>query len=86
MFPEKSGHLPVGRKGLTQQAWVAQVPHFPKKSLSLGLALVRLLGDELWVFGVVCWGERWECLTLCWPGFDQIVHADNVVYMSGCFA
>lgn len=37
----------------THLAWVAETQHIPKKGLSFGLVLGWLLGDELWVFGIV---------------------------------
>lgn len=38
--------------GLTQQAWVAQTLHIPKKGLSSGLAPGLALGNELWALEI----------------------------------
>lgn len=40
------------KKGLTQQAWVAQILHISKNCLSSGLTLGQFLGDELWTLGI----------------------------------
>lgn len=43
----------VFKKGLIQKAWVAQTLPIPKKGQTLGVALVRHLGDNLWAFQIL---------------------------------
>ena len=70
------------RKGLSQQAWVAQTLRIPKKSLYLGLAVGQLFGDELLSLELFCLinilaSQRpWTK----WYLFDQIIYGNNVFY------
>lgn len=63
----------LGSKELPQQAWVSQTLHIPKKSLSSGLVLGWLLGDNLWTLGIFCLKSvfiAWGFEPCCYQ-FDQ---------------